>query len=926
MIKRLFKIIFLMLMISITAKASFDLSDWPSEMSKKLISEVPELKNDPKNEDEINAILKKAYQLYRFQNLKVLKKDNHYYLVGTVISEVNSVVFDSGFTELDEELKEAVPFSVTEATQDVKIEQATEKIITALKNKGYRNPQVSTNFENFNHFQKNLVFKIKTGPVTRIQQLEIQGLPDSVSAELSKKMYWNNIGTTLTDDQLKLIQVQLRRELNQLGYYNLFTNNPQIYYSADETKARLVYKLIGNKTAFRLEIKGANIYSEAYLLEDVLKIAEYFSSEANIGAELTEKLKVFYLSQGFDDFDSTYYERKEANNIILTLSLKEGPHHLISQIQFQGQISRPESYYIGLFKDFSSTKLQEGILVRSDVESSLKNIITALQNEGFVSAKLNRWQIVKAKDFKNIVIVNLTEGPETILDEVRIRKNTAFSEKELIQALGLKPQQRLNLDEGEKALVKLKTFYLEKGYLEFQIVSDVNQIIKYNSTFTAASLNIDVQEGPQIAVGSITLQGNILTHDKLILTELEFKPGAILTSLKIDESISRLQKTSYFSSVEITTLEAGTNIKDRTVIVKVNERKPILMTLGIGATNENERTFHAYGGIAHRNFGGWGRGVSARADLNYNDVYLKFLENKLTFGYLEPYLFETRTRFRLNWTTARNVSDVNLRKQTISNSTVWSLEQDFTSHITGLWDVYNITTFVDKGISAQDEIDHNYVGQDFVIASTGPTLDIDYRDNIINPQKGHFSRFSVEYASPKLGSNKVDDFLRLTAQSTLYTPLAKNKVIWANSIRGGYIKPMGDGEYGVPFDKKGFVLGGRSTIRGFESNEFFPSTDTTHPEYLASDYKLTTASHYELIKSEFRFPLLPKYEVDGGLFYDGGLVHIDGLQFQDEYRDSVGFGIRYNTPVGPLNLEYAHKLDKKPYESSGAFHLSVGVF
>ena len=61
-------------------------------------------------------------------------------------------------------------------------------------------------------------------------------------------------------------------------------------------------------------------------------------------------------------------------------------------------------------------------------------------------------------------------------------------------------------------------------------------------------------------------------------------------------------------------------------------------------------------------------------------------------------------------------------------------------------------------------------------------------------------------------------------------------------------------------------------------------------------------------------------------FYECPKVFIDQVNLTDRYRDSAGIGLRYNTPVGPINLEYARKLDKKSYESEGAFHLSVGVF
>ena len=68
------------------------------------------------------------------------------------------------------------------------------------------------------------------------------------------------------------------------------------------------------------------------------------------------------------------------------------------------------------------------------------------------------------------------------------------------------------------------------------------------------------------------------------------------------------------------------------------------------------------------------------------------------------------------------------------------------------------------------------------------------------------------------------------------------------------------------------------------------------------------------------------WDLFGAVFYDGGQVLIDGFTFEDRWRDAVGIGIRYNTPVGPLNLEYAKKLDKKSYENAEAFHLSIGVF
>jgi outer membrane protein assembly factor BamA len=285
-----------------------------------------------------------------------------------------------------------------------------------------------------------------------------------------------------------------------------------------------------------------------------------------------------------------------------------------------------------------------------------------------------------------------------------------------------------------------------------------------------------------------------------------------------------------------------------------------------------------------------------------------------------PYIFETRARFRTSATRSTTITDLRINKVSEANTAIFSIEQDFSSHFTGLVS-YAVTTFFDHGIEPEDEINFGYNSESLVIGSVTPAIELDYRDNLFNPSKGSFSRLAFEYSTESLGNNNVDDFYRLTAQSTIYVPLPRSSVIFVQSIRAGYIEIVDDRGEGVPFDKKGFSLGGRTTIRGFETSEFFPTT-----EEIGASYRLLTASQYQLLKSEFRFPISVKYDLGGALFYDGGQVTIDGVELGNKWRDSVGVGIRYNTPVGPLNLEFAKKLDKKVTESDGAFHLSIGVF
>jgi outer membrane protein assembly factor BamA len=102
---------------------------------------------------------------------------------------------------------------------------------------------------------------------------------------------------------------------------------------------------------------------------------------------------------------------------------------------------------------------------------------------------------------------------------------------------------------------------------------------------------------------------------------------------------------------------------------------------------------------------------------------------------------------------------------------------------------------------------------------------------------------------------------------------------------------------------------------------------------------LNGESNFYLFKTELRFPIYN--DLGGVLFYDGGAVSIidntNSAQSATEsalrdqyplYRDAVGVGIRYNTPVGPVSAEYGYKLNRQQQrgESEGRFHFSIGTF
>ncbi len=927
----------------------FDLSLWPKEIQKNLnsiILEYPQYKkiqalslekNQLEFDDELNQLLKYIYLKTNIRKLRFERKENPQventkliFISGELNRRIKSVDFMNLPDLSFEEALEIMNINNNDFNDSNKVIGAIDRLTTYFKNQGYQKVNIKVSEKISSQLEKSILVSVFSGVQTRIQKINFLGLNKENTDYLKSKIYWNPIYRNLTDDNLKKINSSLRKHLNELGFFQTKISSPQIIYRKNDTFVDLNYSF-DETPKYKIQFSGHHHLTTQFIKEEILQTSDFFSPDNSFIDEFKQKIKNEYLLRGFDSVDIKTSVTNRNNTTNILFNINENKPTRLHQVKILGQSSRNESFYSDLFFKNASSEINNYLFIRKDLEVASLNLITALKNQGFIKAQIKKidfTQFVKSKtswvQFFNIELT-IEEGPQTQIEKINFVNNRFFTSDQLINSLELQNPMLLNLNEIELGLEKIRDFYLNAGFLEMKITNlNSTELIKYNEDLSSAQISIQIEEGPRIQVGAILIDGNTLTHEKVILSELEFKIGDIISPTTLEESVARLQKTGLFSTVEIKMLESNSQLTQRTFIVSVIERKPILLTLGLGVTNENNYTFHGYGGLAYRNIGGWGRGLSVRGDGSYNPDFINFFENKLTIGYLEPYLFDSRLRFRINYTTSRNISDYTIRKKTITNQAIWSLEKDVTSHITAIWQIYNIANFVDEGITRDDEIKYNYNRNDLVIALTGPIFDLDYRNDLINPTQGHFSRFAFEYATSILGSNKTDDFFRFNGQTTYYSELSP-RFVWANSLRGGYLLPQQKNEEGVRFDKKGFTLGGRTTIRGFGPDEFFPSV-----KQLGVDYKIQKSSSFELIKSELRFPLSVKSDFSGALFYDGGQVHINDSQspstFKSEWRHAIGVGLRYSLPIGPLSLEYAQKLNKKDSESEGAFHLSVGVF
>lgn len=830
-----------------------------------------------------------------------------------------------------EKIKKGNPFDQATAVA------YAEKIKKFYVDAGYLNAHVEINIVSKKGAAK-VTFTVRQGQRCEIKsfrfETENQYLTNGLAGELRPFLR-----QPLRSSSLGQAKETIRQFLKDNGYIRAKVDEFQIFVDKENTAAELTVK-IANPYRYDFFVRG----QQDHILTERTIIRELKNSSINTESRppkefAHEFVRNMYLDRGFANVEISSEEkvieagfRKE-----VYIGVREGRKVRISAFRIQGLYSRPESYYVTFIREHSSNLVSSGYFHQKEIEAGQNNLLSELRNQGYLKARILSTKNLFSPDGSAAEIhINLNEGPLTQIRGIEFAGNKNFSDSQLLQNLSIENQSALKLKKLEESLAALKKFYIERGFLEMKVTNQNERLVEYNPTHTEAKIKFEIDEGPRIQVAAVLIQGNQKTKSRVIHRELEFKIGDVLTPQAIEHSKTRLEKLGLFSFIDISTLEKESSVAARTVVVNVSEKKPGVVKLGMGVTNERELTVRGYVAGGYDNIAGTARAVSARAELNLNVTDIQFPENQITLGYLEPYIFGRSLKGRVNLVRSQQLFSVDDQKDEVTlieqNDLNLLLEKEFTDHFSLIYGVYKLS------LQRTFERDDKFEELRDSVAKTGPVFEWDYRDDKFNPRQGSFSRLTFDYADPSLGSSSTIKFLKSTARFSHYFPLLNKKIVFVNSLRSGYAKNLSEKDgSGIPV-LEAFFLGGQSTVRGFDAfedssgfSERFPNERELNPDNdpefdVETDFVIPKESYFGLFKSEIRFPI--HGSLQGALFYDGGFVAVQGFEFDDIYRDSVGFGLHFITPVGPVNFEMGFKLDRKKQfnESKSRFHFSIGSF
>ncbi|NRA33965.1 MAG: BamA/TamA family outer membrane protein [Polyangiaceae bacterium] len=561
-------------------------------------------------------------------------------------------------------------------------------------------------------------------------------------------------------------------------------------------------------------------------------------------------------------------------------------------------------------------------------------------------------------------------GPRSTLWDVAFDGNERLPSATLLEAADVNLGQPVSQVALEQARHRVLEAYKEEGYA----FAAVELSLDLSPDHSRARARFTVSEHEQVIVRDIVVHGAKLTLESLILGRVALKIGGIYRRSEVRATEERLATLGVFSNVTVALQDPEVPAKQKLVVITVRERPAQYLDIRPGiSTGEGLRATFEYG---HRNVARRAIQFVFRVQLGFlpgsfildDNVRQRFddlplgrrLERRNTASVEFPEIgLGPLFRFGIEGVDVRdNSRDFGITKDAVILTLRFRPSLKFSTELGASFELNDAEIFgKDEAGALQAYLEQNNSaslrrlldvpqGSTFVVAQrTG--LSWDRRDNPFAATSGSFFSVGVEHvqafpSEDTLTTQAADEitetvtqkeftdsqFLHVTHRVAAYAKLTEGGLTLATSFRWGMNYQLRNDSLTYP--DRFFFLGGVDSLRGFVESSMIPqdlAERILDPNDAFSEESVTIRGGDVFInpRVELRIPLAGIWQT--ALFVDSGNFWLDPARLDPTVlRYAVGSGLRAQTPIGPLALDYGINLDRRPWEDPWAIHFSIGLF
>jgi outer membrane protein insertion porin family len=912
-----------------TAYAQSENADMPAPIVSRVIVDVQGINGDVSRwvdlvENLIFIREKEPFSMKRFQDsLDALKSSKIFKTIHimeksvkegqlelhfqvTPYPRIKDIKISGSFPLLEREILAAMQLRTGDTYHPKTFSEKETAIVQLFKTEGYIAPIVNLDAKDDPADGNVVVYvNIDKGDFFHIRRFEIKGNRAFSKTRLKLRLKTYKLWL-IPDFMRRFKKKEFDKDIKNLILFYRKNGYPDVVVNSDVNKDAKTQNVsislnIDEGPRYDIEFEGNKAFWDFRLKKDLILFKE--GNKGDFGLKKSIRMiKKRYLNAGYANcrIEMELERKQEASRAIrnIRLIIDEGPQYVVTSVNFKGNHVFDSKKIKKQILTRTPGVIANGALVQETLEEDKRAITSLYLKQGYMNTVVKD-QVKSNKDIKdgkqNVdITVEIEEGGQTYVKSLTIHGLNVLSVSQACEAITLKKgsvfrDYMIHSDENT-----LSSLISEKGYPHVNVKGSAT----ISKDKTEAAVIYEVDEGPFVKMGQVVYTGNFLTKRRVMQNELELDPGDPFSLKKFLSSQRNIRDIEAFDSVRFNTFGLKEKADKVNLFLELEEKKPYYIQSGGGY--DTERGFYANTSAGDQNFFGLNKDVWAGVEISQ-------IGYRGDLGISEPRFLGTRIKSKINmFGEAREEFNTNFgtRERGVSVSFNRRFLEKFNTDVSF---VYSYRKDYPRD-SAPVFVNEENRFESREILTISPSLVYNAIDSFIRPRKGLFSSLLLDVS--KGINNSLDDFFRYRFEvRKYYTPI--ENLSFALRGRVGDITPF-DGSGTIPEDQL-FFLGGTSTVRGFGENLL------RFDEFDKGVGGLTAI----LGNIETRIDLGSDFEFS--LFYDIGSVRsalVD--QGSDGFRSSVGAGLHYFTPIGPIGVYYGHKLDRKPGESEGRFHFTIG--